>query len=415
MNILVCGANGFIGRHICDAFTAAGHSVRRGVRRAVTPSDMEIDFMHDVHADDWLSRLQGIDVVVNAVGILCERADSTFASIHRDAPMALIDACERAGVRQFVQISALGNDSTTTPYMRTKREADAYLMASRPEWTILRPSLVVGMDGASSRFFRMLASLPVVGLPGRGDQRLQPVHVDDLCEAVVRCLDAPPRQVVNVVGPEPMTYRTMLEVYRAAMNMRPAFWLSVPMGVMRVSAAVAARLPQRVFSPDTLRMLEDGNLADSDGVTRLLGHPLKGATEWFADIDAQAIRWQAMASWAVSLLRVVLAMVWIATGIVSLWLYPTNDSLALIERVGLQGSSAQLVLYGAAVADCVIGFATLIFSGWFLWRLQIALILAYTAIITVFLPEFWLHPFGPVLKNLPILAILVVLESAETH
>lgn len=417
MNILVCGANGFIGRHLCDALAAAGHMVQRGVRRTHASSDIEIDFMRDVHAEDWIAKLNGIDVVVNAVGILCEGNDASFYAIHRNAPVALIDACTRAGVRRFVQISALGNDQAPTPYMRTKREADAHLMASPLEWTILRPSLVVGVDGDSSRFFRTLASLPIIGLPGRGDQRLQPVHIDDLCETVVRTLEpaVPTRCILDVVGPESMTYRAMLLAYRAAMKMRPPLWLPVPMAVMKVSAAAAATLPQRVFSPNTLRMLEDGNVADCGEVTSLLGRRPKGAQEWFRGSDPDTLRWQAMASWAVPMLRVVLALLWIVTGLLSIGVYPADESLVLLERVGLQGMPAQVTLYGAAVLDCAIGLATLLIPCRFLWRLQMVQILAYTAIITVFLPEFWFHPFGPVLKNLPILAILVVLDSAESH
>jgi hypothetical protein len=299
--------------------------------------------------------------------------------------------------------------------MRTKREADTHLMNSPLEWTILRSSLVVGADGDSSRFFRILASLPVVGLPGRGDQCLQPVHIDDLAETVVRSLAVPARRIVNVAGPTPMTYRAMLRAYRAAMDMAPPLWLPIPMPLMRVSAAVAVRLPQRVFSPDTLRMLEDGNAADSTGVAELLGRPPRGPQEWFSGSDPHALRWQALASWGAPVFRIVLALLWIATGILSFGLYPVDASLAMLARLGLHGEMAYAALYGAAALDCAIGIATLLAPGRILWRAQTVLILGYTAIITVFLPEFWLHPFGPLLKNLPILAILAVLDSAETE
>jgi hypothetical protein len=130
------------------------------------------------------------------------------------APIALFDACAQAGVRKVVQISALGadTDATRTPYMDTKRTADAWLMSSPLDWAVLSPSLVVGMDGDSSRFFRSMASLPALGLPGRGEQLLQPVHIDDLCEAVVRLLasGSPMRCVLDIVGPAQMTYRGML-------------------------------------------------------------------------------------------------------------------------------------------------------------------------------------------------------------
>ena len=420
MNILVCGAQGFIGRHFCEALEATGHRVVRGVRVMKKPNDVQIDYESDLSITDWLPRLAGIDVVVNAVGILCEHGSATFAAIHRDAPCALFDACVRAGVKRVIQISALGgedgNGSTlSTPYMRTKREANAHLMRLPIEWVVLRPSLVVGIDGDSSRLFRTLASLPVVALPGQGDQRLQPVHVDDLCAAIVQAVtpNAASRYVMDVVGPVPMTYKEMFAAYRSAMALPPALWLPVPMRLMQGGAALAARLPQRVFTPDTLRMLEDGNTGNPAPLAKLLGRNPTGADAWFVGIDPDMLRSAAIAGWMLPLLRVALAVVWLVTGLLSLGIYPQEESLAMLAQVGLHGTAAVTVLYGAALLDCAFGIATLLLPSRILWRAQMVLILGYTIIITLFLPGYWLHPFGPVLKNIPILVLLLVLDASE--
>ena len=422
MNILVCGARGFIGRHVCAALEAVGHRVVHGVRSLDAAGQVRIDYETDGTAEAWLPRLEGIEVVVNAVGILCESDRATFNAIHRDAPCALFDACERAGVKRVIQVSALAGldgqePAALTPYMRTKREADAHLMQSSLDWVVFRPSLVVGVDGDSSRLFRSLASLPIIGLPGRGEQLLQPVHVDDLCEAVVRVVtsNAPVRQVMNLVGPHAMTYREMLAAYRSAMALRPALWIPVPMSVMRIAASIAAKLPQRVFAPDTLRMLEDGNTGDPAALAKLLGHASKGAGAWFSGISPDMLRADAIANWMLPLLRLALAVVWLVTGILSLGIYPREDSLALLAQTGLHGAAATIALYGAALLDCAFGIATLVAPGRLLWRAQIALIVGYTLIITLFLPGQWLHPFGPVLKNFPILALLFVLDASETR
>jgi len=413
MHILVCGANGFIGRHLCVALEAAGHRVTRGVRRASSPGEVDIDFARDVVPEAWLPRLNGIDAVVNAVGILREGGNSRFDAIHRDAPCALFDACERLAVGRVVQISALG--ATTTPYMLTKRAADAHLMRSTLDWVVLRPSLVVGPDGDSSRMFRRLASLPLVGLPGRGDQLLQPVHIDDLCEAVVRAVagDAPANRVIDAVGPCAMTYRDMLAAYRTAMGLPPPVWLPVPMPLMRTVAHVAAWLPQRVLAPDTLRMLEAGNAGDPMPFTAWIGRAPKGTDAWSGGVPSAMLRYEAIGAWAHPLLRVSLATVWIVTGILSLWVYPVAASLELLAQTGLHGDIARMAMLGAGWLDIAFGLATLALPSRLLWRSQMALIVAYSAIIAACLPDFWLHPFGPLLKNLPILAVLLVLDASQ--
>ena len=85
----------------------------------------------------------------------------------------------------------------------------------------------------------------------------------------------------------------------------------------------------------------------------------------------------------------------------------------VLARMGLGGALAQAALYGASALDIAMGVATLWWPRRALWRAQAVLILAYTAIITVFLPEQWLHPYGPVAKNVPILALLVLLYQLE--
>lgn len=113
------------------------------------------------------------------------------------------------------------------------------------------------------------------------------------------------------------------------------------------------------------------------------------------------------------LTRITLAVMWLATGVLSLGVYPQTDSLDLLERTGLHGAIALTALYLAAALDIALGLLTLYRPGKALWRAQAMLIIAYTLIISLWLPEFWLHPFGPILKNLPILMLLWLLNKNE--
>ena len=130
--------------------------------------------------------------------------------------------------------------------------------------------------------------------------------------------------------------------------------------------------------------------------------------------DAAPTRAWGRLQWLLPLLRWTVALVWIGAGVVSLGFYPRADSYALLARTGITGALAALVLYGAAALDLALGIATLAAQRrrW-LWLAQAAVMLAYTAIITWKLPEFWLHPYGPLLKNLPLLAAIWLLYELE--
>jgi hypothetical protein len=82
--------------------------------------------------------------------------------------------------------------------------------------------------------------------------------------------------------------------------------------------------------------------------------------------------------------------------------------------VGITGSLAPVALYGAAAMDIAFGLATLFLRHrQLLWIAQTTVIGIYTVTITFFLPEFWLHPFGPLIKNVPILAVIWLLYELE--
>lgn len=113
------------------------------------------------------------------------------------------------------------------------------------------------------------------------------------------------------------------------------------------------------------------------------------------------------------LIRTTLALIWLVTGALSLGIYPVRDSLALLAQVGLHDTVAAIALYGSAGLDLVLGILTLLRPTRRLWQAQAALIVAYSLIITVYLPDYWLHPFAPILKNLPILLLLWLLVQYE--
>ncbi len=274
MNVLVTGASGFIGSHLASALRAAGYVVVESRRRIDdATAAVQADFTRDLSARDWMPKLAGIDAVVNAVGILREHGDQTFERIHKRAPQALFTACVAAGVRRIVQISALGADRGVTRYFLSKRAADDYLATLPLEWTIVRPALVFGAGGANTRLFTTLARLPIVPLPGGGEQRVQPLYIDDLTEAVVRVLGEATldRTRIELVGPQTLSLRELIARLRASMLLGPPRFLAIPMPLVRIGASVAGLSAQSPLDRETLAMLEAGTRGDSATIRQLLG------------------------------------------------------------------------------------------------------------------------------------------------
>lgn len=423
MRILLTGASGFIGKHLQAALLAEGHHVLCAMRSPPNGASARLSYLHADFTQDtdkalWLARLRGVDAVINAVGIFREQGRQTFAALHTDTPCALFAACaESDSVQLVIQLSALGADKAAdTPYHLSKRAADDCLARLPLRAFIVQPSLVYGKDGASARALKTLASMPFSVRFGNSAQLVQPIHVDDVAAAIASLIrqplpvgpDGATARRVALVGPAPLPFTGYLAALRVGMGMGRLPVLPLPGWLGRL----AARLRLGWLDPDTLRMLERGNSADPAVTTRLLGR-LPRAPASFID-DPAAERAQAKLGWLLPVLRVSVALVWIATALVSAGLYPVELSYQLLERSGVAPALAPLMLYGAAGLDLLLGLGILLLPRRRrLWLAQLGLIGFYTVFIAFKLPEFLLHPYGPLTKNLPMLAAIWLLFELE--
>ncbi|MEO6363932.1 MAG: NAD-dependent epimerase/dehydratase family protein [Caldimonas sp.] len=284
MRVLVCGASGCIGRAVVRSLRWRGHRVVEAGRcrgEMPTADRLDIDFMQPTLPEAWAALLAEhcIDAVVNCVGILMSGPRDSFERVHRDGPNELFRGARLAGVRRVVQVSALGvgvhrhDDDAEPPYLRSKRAADEALLALDLDTAVVRPSLVYGPGSHSAALFAVLSRLPVIGLPGRGDQPLQPIHVFEVAEAIAVLVErtGSASGIYELGGGAVVSYRQMLAAYRNAQGHGRALWLPLPMALMTLAAIVAEWLPQKVFSRDTLRLLRDGNVCVRNAAPVLLG------------------------------------------------------------------------------------------------------------------------------------------------
>ncbi len=269
--IAVLGGTGFVGRAVCERLTRRSASAvivvptRRAMHadavRALPTVDVRVA---DVHDDAALaSVLAGCDAVINLVAILHGSA-AAFERVHAALPRRLAAACTAAGIRRVVHVSALGvADNAPSNYLRSKAAGEAALRAAALELTVLRPSV---MFGAEDRFLNLFAKLqavaPVMPLAGSG-ARFQPVWVEDVAEAIVRCLDTPATigQTIECTGPE---VYTLAELVRLAgrWSGHERLVLPLPMALGRVQALLMEWLPGTpLMSRDNLDSMKAPNIA----------------------------------------------------------------------------------------------------------------------------------------------------------
>lgn len=424
MRILLLGANGFIGGYLLAHLRSRGHEVVAAVRHperlagVEAPPAMRVDLNRDTSPEAWMPRLAGIDAVVNCAGVLQGTRRDHIDAIHAAAPAALFEACERSGLMRVVQVSAVSADRAAgTEYATTKLAADERLRASPLAWTVVRPSLVYapGAFGGTA-LLRALAAFPFfVPLPGDGEQRFQPVHIDDVCRVVAQALETQDLvgKTVDPVGPEVLTLREILGDLRRWLGLGAARFVEVPMALIRLAARAGDVLGSPMNST-AIRQLEYGNVSDADAFKRDTGIAPRPWRDALAAQPAQwQDRWHALLYFVRPLLRIAIALMWLASAIVG-WMVLGPWAEILAVRTGLDPEHAYALLGAACLTDFAI--ALLVLARWrpgTLAAFQVALILGYTVALTAIQPALWLDPFGALLKNLVVIPAVLALAALE--
>ncbi len=269
MNVLVTGGTGFVGPAVVRAIVEAGHEVRAlarspeaGAGAAALGAELVVGDMTD--AASLRPAAEGVDAIVHLVAIRQGKPEE-FQRIMVGGTRSLIEAAQAAGVKRFVLMSALGTTDETkdeVPYYGAKWEQERMLRDSGLEHVIFRPSFVFGRDGGILTTFRKLAKLaPVTPIIGSGEQRIQPIWIDDVGAYFARALDEPAaaNRTFELGGPDQVSWNEFWARLKEALGVRRPS-IHMPMGFMRANAVITERLPGDIpLTRDLLRMLELGD------------------------------------------------------------------------------------------------------------------------------------------------------------
>lgn len=426
--IFITGGAGFIARQIIATLVSEGHDIVATARdqallHRVFPTIKVIDsnFLKDISIATWIKRLEGIDIVINCVGVLQHCAPEETWQIHYHTPKLLFDACLQTAVKKIIQISALGVDTQKSPYCASKLAADDYLQQLKIDSAIIRPSLVFGAGSyGGSSLFRGLAGLPfIIPLPGNGQQKLQPIHIEDLAKIVAALIHVPGKVVIPAVGLEQLSLRRILNLTREWLGFKEAINFKVPLPLIKAVAILGNFFRKTPINSTSVGMMQIDNVAKEEELKKLYDlipfQPRSFEEALFSQPSQVQDRWHARLYFLKPLARYGTAFLWLWTAMVSLFFYPITESYALLSHMGITPFFQPVLLYTGALLDGLLGFSLLFCYNLRLTAsLQIGLMVIYSLLITFWLPIYWLEPFAPIAKNIPIIILTLVIVALES-
>jgi len=283
MKTAVTGANGFIGRALCNALFLRGQPVQALLREASSENRYETTVVGDVTGDpDWAVALAGVDCVIHCAArahVLNESAANpleAFRAVNLRATQRLAKQAASVGVRRLIFLSSIGvlgvntngsppfsvRDTPNPPenYGISKWEAEQALWevarSTGLEVVVIRPPLVYG-PGVRANFLRLM-QLVDKGMPlplGGVENRRSLIGIENLVDLIIRCVDHPAAQGQTFLvsdGQDISTKELILEL--AKIMDRPARLLSLPRAWLRCAAWGVGRLAEVDRLTDSLRV-----------------------------------------------------------------------------------------------------------------------------------------------------------------
>ena len=274
--ITVFGATGFLGSRIVERLAGVGETVRVAARRperlrsGLVPagSGRAVPIAADVREEKSIAAaVAGVEGVVNAVSAYVEKGDVTYTGIHVQGALNVARACELQKISRLIHISGIGADpASPSAYIRARGQGEQEVRKAFAQATILRPSVMFARDDAFINALVTLARLsPIIPLIGGGRTRLQPVHVDDVAEAVCAALHNPaaPGGTYEIAGPASYTLREIVEMILARTRRRRIL-LPIPFALADPFAHLLERLPYAPLTVAQVDLLQADNVAASD-------------------------------------------------------------------------------------------------------------------------------------------------------
>jgi uncharacterized protein YbjT (DUF2867 family) len=275
--VVVLGGTGFLGCRVVRRLSARSCSVRVASRhperahelfRGLNPEPQGAAV--DIHDAASVARcVAGAQAVVNAVSLYVEQGRETFQSVHVTAAGRVAQLAREAGVDRLVHVSGIGADAASPSlYIRSRGQGEQAVRRAFPAATLIRPSVMFGPDDAFlTTILGLLRRLPVYPMFGQGATRLQPVHVEDVAEAIARVVERDVSRAATVEcatfecatfecgGPRVLSYAELIETIARAARLQVSR-VPVPFAVWHALARLAEVLPGLPLTRNQVELME---------------------------------------------------------------------------------------------------------------------------------------------------------------
>ena len=273
--IAILGGSGFVGSYIVQELLKQKHTVKLINRNKVSSISQNCQqSVIDLFSDNLYHELQDFDCLIYNIGIIREYPTEGiyFKGVHQDLAIHAMKMAESAGIKKFILMSANKVELCRTGYEKSKFASEQYLINSKMDWTIFRPSIIFGNPRGKIEFCsqvkRDIINIPLplplffngIKLSNAGSMKMSPIHVKNVAEFFAKSinLESSNFKIYELGGANEFSWKEILQIISSACKKRK-YSIPVPFKAIKLLASIFDRFSWFPVTKDQLIMLSDGN------------------------------------------------------------------------------------------------------------------------------------------------------------
>lgn len=224
LHIAITGANGFVARNLRRILYEKKISAVCIARRNFRSYTLESKIVSsDLSEKNLIPKLKDCETLIHLIGIGRETAKNNFNSTNIELTKKIIKICKKARIKKIIYASALGvSKNSTSGYFISKFMAEQAIIDSHLDYTIFRPSYIIGKDDLLTTNLNNQIKNGLVIIPGSGKYKLQPIFVNDVIEIILKAITEKnfSNKIIDLVGPELVSFEKYVKIFKGKRKAR---------------------------------------------------------------------------------------------------------------------------------------------------------------------------------------------------
>ena len=218
--VVVTGSSGFVGKNVRKFLSKNNIKTISISRKDFKKFKNEVKIISKNYDEKIiLPKIKRSQALIHLVGIGKQTVNNDYSLINYEFTKKIINLCKKARIKKIVYNSGLGvSKHTTLAYFISKYKAEQNIINSGLDYTIFRPSYIVGKDDLFTKYLKSQIKKGTIQIPGSGKYSIQPLFIDDVSKIILKSIQEKKfsNKILDLVGPDSITFEKYVRKFSHA-------------------------------------------------------------------------------------------------------------------------------------------------------------------------------------------------------